>query len=321
MDAVTRQKQDGRRRSDPMFAYYGYRLGEMAVHLLPRSICYGVGSLVAWFLTTFFTSRFAGLEDNLRHVLPGASAAEIRSCMRRNVHNLTRCWIDVMASRPHDSAIANTSGVNVERLSTALARGQGAIVVSIHFGPWQTGAAAWNDRGGQVAVLAEELRPPRLFERIVAGRKRVGIHVIPIDAVGMRESDPARARQIGATALREVVRVLRSGGTVAVAMDRDMMGRGEVLPFFGEETLIPVGAVDLAIRTGAALVPAVLSRTERGITGTIYPEVSYDPAAPRDEEVRRVSLELLNLFEGIIRSAPDQWHVLDRVWPGKAPSR
>lgn len=315
MSVVPAARRLMRRRHDNMLPYYGYRVGEFVVRVLPRWLSYICGSIVARVLVTFFYEHFAALHDNLSHVRPDASDAEIQALVGRNVHNLTRSWIDVMASRPSDKAISNTSGIHIERLSASLARGQGAVVVSLHFGPWQTGAAAWNDRGGQVAVLAEELRPPRLFERIVAGRARVGIKVIPIDVEGMKEGTPAHARRLAAQALREVVKVLKGGGAVAVAFDRDMMDRGMLLPFFGEEAPIPVGAVDLAIRTGAALVPCILRRSVRGTLGIVYPEISYDSNADHDTEVRRVALELLALFERIIADDPDQWHVLEPIWP------
>jgi KDO2-lipid IV(A) lauroyltransferase len=69
------------------------------------------------------------------------------------------------------------------------------------------------------------------------------------------------------------------------------------------------------MRTGAAVVPVALVRTRTGVDGRVFPEVPYDPAAPRDDEARRVAQVILRTFEHVIREHPDQWHVLDRVWP------
>ena len=63
----------------------------------------------------------------------------------------------------------------------------------------------------------------------------------------------------------------------------------------------------------------VLLRAGHRVDARVYPEVTYDPDAPRDAEVRRCSEQLLRLFEQIIRDHPDQWHVLDPIWPS-APS-
>jgi KDO2-lipid IV(A) lauroyltransferase len=168
--------------------------------------------------------------------------------------------------------------------------------------------------GGRMALLAEVLQPQQLFDRVVGSRGKLGVQVIPIDVAMMRSGDPEIARRVGAGAMREVFRMLRSGGTVAMALDRDLIGNGEPMQFFGRPAPIPVGVVDIAIRTGAAIVPVVLFRDDRRVRGMPYPEVAYDPAAPREQEVRRVTRHILALFESVIREHPDQWHVLEPIW-------
>jgi lauroyl/myristoyl acyltransferase len=52
----------------------------------------------------------------------------------------------------------------------------------------------------------------------------------------------------------------------------------------------------------------------------VYPELVYDAAAPRQAEVQRVAEKALRLFEQVIHEHPDQWHVLDPIWPTTQPS-
>ena len=99
-----------------------------------------------------------------------------------------------------------------------------------------------------------------------------------------------------------------------MALDRDLIGNGEPLTFFGAPAPIPVGGVEIAIRAGAAIVPVVLHRNDRRVRAVVYPEMTYSDAAPRDVEARRIAEEVLVLFERVILEHPDQWHVLDRVW-------
>jgi KDO2-lipid IV(A) lauroyltransferase len=120
--------------------------------------------------------------------------------------------------------------------------------------------------------------------------------------------------------MREVFRVLRAGNAVAVALDRDLIGNGEPLPFFGEPAPIPIGAVDIAIRAGAAIVPVILYRAAQRVDAVAYPEIEYSADAPREPEVRKTAGKLLALFEQVISDHPDQWHVLDPIWPAKAPA-
>ena len=315
-----------RRRLRAMLPYYGYRAAEAIVRVLPHRAAYAAGRVAAAVVSAGVGSGLDGLRDNLRHVLPGADEATMRRVLRANVRNLVRSWIDVMemgqAARS-DNLTARVHPVDVENMLGPLARGRGAVIVSLHLGSWELGLAAWNHRFGQMAVLAERLDPPQLFERIVAARRRLGVQVIPIDVAAMRSGDPEVSRRLGAVALRDVYRVLRAGGMVAVAIDRDLTGTGRPYPLFGAPVSIPEGAIDIAIRTGAAIVPVFLLRSGRRgdlVVAPCHPEIAYDAAAPREAEVRRVTGELMGLAERVIREHPEQWHVLDPIWADPAPA-
>ena len=45
-----------------------------------------------------------------------------------------------------------------------------------------------------------------------------------------------------------------------IAIDRDLLGTGEPLPFCGRQASIPLGAVEIAARTGASILPVCLLR-------------------------------------------------------------
>ena len=302
-----------------MLPYYAYRFGEALVRVLPRRAAYWLGDRAADAMLLTVPHNFDALRDNLRHVMPGTDGKRLRHTVRRNVRNLTHSWIDVMemsSSRADIPARLDIRGL--ENYHLAAARGHGVVIASLHYGSWEAGLAGWNAMGGRMALLAEVLRPQELFDRIVGARGNQRVHVIPIDVAAMRGGDQQLARRIGAAALREVFRVLRAGDAVAVALDRDLIGNGEPLPFFGTPAPIPIGAVDMAIRAGAGIVPVVLFRNDRRIDAVAYPEIDYSPDAPREAEVRKTACKLLALFEQVISAHPDQWHVLDPIWPGPA---
>jgi KDO2-lipid IV(A) lauroyltransferase len=306
-----------------MFPYYAFRAAEAMVRVVPHRVAYRIGDLAADVATRTQSQRFDGLRSNLRRVLDGADERTIEKVVRRNVRNLLRTWIDVLEMRHKAELMVSRLDITgYENLEKARSRGRGAIVVSLHLGSWEHGIAAYNHRYGSMALLAEALSPPELFERITRARSALGVQVIPVDLAGMRDGDPRTARLLGASALREVYRVLRDNGCVAMAMDRDIAGNGEPMEFFGAPAPIPIGVVEVGIRTGAALVPVVLFRKGHRVDARVYPEITYDAAAPRQAEVRRVAEQALRLFEKTIRDHPDQWHVLDPIWPAPdAPTR
>ena len=303
------------RRRKGMLPYYAYRAAEALVGVLPRRSAYWLGDRAADVLLLTVPHNLDALRDNLRHVLPEADERTLRRTVRRNVRNLTPSWIDVMEMSSRKANLPSRLDTeHLEIYTDALARGRGVVIASMHYGSWEAGLAAWCAMGGDLALLAEVLRPPQLFERIIGARVRQRVQVIPIDVAAIRTGDAHTARRIGAASMREVFRVLRSGGAIAIAIDRDLIGNGEPLAFFGAQAPIPVGGVEIAIRAGAAIVPVVLYRNDRRVRAVVYPEVMYSDAAPRDDEARRVAQEVLALFERVILEHPDQWHVLDRVW-------
>jgi len=302
-----------------MLPYHLYRLASLLVRVLPRRVSFALADRVADVLLAAVPAKFDALRDNLRLVLPQAGVGELNRVVRRNLRNLSRSWVDVMAIPLDPSATTRRlREVDLHHYTDALARGKGVVVVSMHFGAWEAGLAAWNGGGGQLALLAEQMRPQKLFEAIAGARGALGVKVIPIDIEAMLQGDSQTARRIGAAAMREVFKHLRSGGGIATAIDRDLSGTGTRIPFFGKPAPIPLGVVEVAMRSGAAVVPIALLRTSWGVDGLVFPEMTYDGDAPREAEAERIAREILAIFETVIRKHPDQWHVLDPVWPEPA---
>jgi KDO2-lipid IV(A) lauroyltransferase len=90
------------------------------------------------------------------------------------------------------------------------------------------------------------------------------------------------------------------------------------MQFCGAETPIPLGGVDLALRTGAYLIPAWAWR----IGGyrfriRIGPPLELVRTGSLDEDVRANAERLLAQFETRLRSDPGQWAVLEPIWQAR----
>ncbi len=284
--------------------YLGFRLLELLVAALPRRLAYTIGTTLAKLAFPLWRAKRDALVGNLRRVLPTASEAELRAVARRNLANSAKAWIDFLQV-PHTPRARLARLLRVEgeeHLEQALRLGRGVMLVSIHLGSWEIAAASWASQRGTVGLLAEQIEPPKLFQRFVRVRSSMGIHVIPL------------AR----TAVREMLRMLKDNRLVCVAMDRDLLGTGEPFRFFGEEISIPTGAVEIAWKTGAPILPAFCTRQPddtylaRGEPFFLVPSTG-----DRDRDVRLGVERLLRLFEHKIREHPDQWHVLEPLWPAR----
>jgi KDO2-lipid IV(A) lauroyltransferase len=153
--------------------------------------------------------------------------------------------------------------------------------------------------GIRVLALIEPLEPPQLLRLTQRLRGAHGHTYLPATFSGVKEA----------------LRRLRSGGAVAILIDRDIQRRGVPIPFCGRPAPIPTGAVDLALRTGAELIPAFVHR-EPGFHyhGYIGPPLSLVRTDDEQRDLRDNSANLLARFEEHLRSDPGQWAVLEQVW-------
>lgn len=187
-----------------------------------------------------------------------------------------------------------------EHLRAGMERGRGVILGLPHLGSWDYGGAALAAMGYPMTVVVEPVPNEALFAWFVERRRAMGLSVVPL----------------GPGAASTLAGVLRTGGLVGLVCDRDLVGRGVAVPFFGEETTLPAGPATLALRTGAALLPtAVLDEPRGRHRGVLRPALDTTRKGALADDVARITAELAAEMEGLIRRAPEQWHLFQPNWP------
>ncbi len=182
----------------------------------------------------------------------------------------------------------------------ALAAGHGAICVMPHIGLWDLGGA-WLGSRYPLSVVAERLDPPELFDWFVSMRASNGMEVV---ALGDEDAG------------QRLLSRLRSGGFIGLLTDRDIHHDGVEVMFFGERTTMSAGPATLALRTGAPLLPtAVFDRPGKRALGVIRSPIQYERAGRLRDDVAALTQVIASTLEALISEAPEQWHVLQPVWP------
>jgi KDO2-lipid IV(A) lauroyltransferase len=189
----------------------------------------------------------------------------------------------------------------LERLGDARIRGKGLVIALPHMGSWEWGGAFLAQIGFPMTAVAESLEPPELFEWFCQKRAAIGLTIEPLD-------DRAGTSLLG---------VLRAGGVVGLLCDRDLQGNGIPVEFFGRTVTMPAGPATIALRTEATLVAAACySGPGRGHHGVVTPPIDTDRRGRLREDVQRVTQLVAHELEGLIRRAPEQWHVLEDRFGG-----
>ncbi|MBK7021928.1 MAG: hypothetical protein IPH38_20720 [Candidatus Microthrix sp.] len=142
---------------------------------------------------------------------------------------------------------ANFDSRGLHHVDEALATGTGPILALPTL--WRVGVGGGVAPGctAWVTAVVETIEPPELFSWFHAKRQALGIHVVPL----------------GPAAVGAISRAVKQGHVVCLLSDRDIGGGGPEVEFFGERRACPPGPVTMALRTGAALLPAAVYETAR----------------------------------------------------------
>ena len=202
-----------------------------------------------------------------------------------------------LSAREIDRGFAYEGFGEIDR---AVAEGRGPILVLPHLGTWEW--AAWwlaLEPGMNVTAVVEPLEPPEVFEWFVSFRESLGMNIVPL----------------GPDAGREVVAAIKRNDVVCLLADRDLVGDGVPVEFFGEPTTLPAGPAALALRTGAPILPTAVYWRGSSRHAWVRPPMEIERQGTFRADVARITQALAHELESLIRAAPEQWHMLNPNWP------
>jgi phosphatidylinositol dimannoside acyltransferase len=284
------------------FRYFPLKFAILIAQSLPfrlgRSLA-DCGGDLAFLLST---RRRKIVTGNLKRIL-GVKVKDqtLRDKTRKVFRNVARNYFD----------LARVSKMNMNRLDRditiegwqhliqAQSNKKGVILATAHLGNFELGAQVLVNRGIEMTILVEDFYSNPVLWHIAKLRQRKGVRILPVNLQGMKDC------------YYHLVR----GGTVTIACDRDIQGNGIKIRFMGEETTLPFGAVSLALRTGAALVPIFCVRTPRHLTSIfIESPLTLTDKDNREESMRDNLEKLAAIMEKYIRMYPEQWAIMEPFW-------
>lgn len=284
------------------FGYYLFRALFGLVGLFPEWLIRGLGQSFGYAASFLARNRFKMAQRHQRRVL--GPDANHRRAARRVFALYGRYMAETFWVRPRRRRFLLDHGEieNLEILTDAVASDRGIVLAVGHMGNWEVAGLHAASVGARVLAVAEALPNERVVQWW-------------IDMRNMMEIDVVIARK-GARVTRDLMARLESGGTVALLCDRDLKGTGIPVELFGEETTMPAGPIALACRSGAVVIPVgTYFRKGAGHQFVIYPPLEIPEGDDLDQRVREGTRRLAEVFEDIVREAPQQWHLIVPNWP------
>jgi KDO2-lipid IV(A) lauroyltransferase len=287
-----------------------YLLLLLSVYLLgrlPAPVLYGLANLSGELAYVFLVRIRHNVWDNMRHVMgPATPKAELRRAARHVFRNTARYYADLIR-RPRLDVQRFYERQLVYRefeeyFVPALERGKGIVLVSGHFGGAELVVQGLLPLGVKVLALTEPLEPPALSRLVHRLRSSTGHTFLPVSLRNVKAA----------------LRYLKAGGVVALLCDRDIEGRSLRVPFCDAPASMPVGAVELAMRTGATLLPVFAHRRDGNrYEAFLEPPIELTHSGNSQADLETNVRRLLQRFEPHLRSDPGQWTVLEAVWEDK----
>ena len=275
---------------------------------LPEPVALGLGNVVGDVLYRVRHEHRAMVSANLHRVLgaDGDDARVVDRWARRSFRAYARYWVEGarLPGTGSNEVVQHFFVDGLHHLHDGMARGNGVILALPHIGSWEYGGAFLATQDLPMTSVAERIEPPELFDYFVEQRAAMGLTIVPLD------------KHSGGT----ILSTLRAGKLVGLLCDRDIEGTGIEVDFFGERTTMPAGPATLALRTGATLCTgAVYSGPGSDHRALVEPPLDTTRGSSLRADVARLTQEIATRLEGLIRRAPEQWHVFQPLWIADRP--
>ena len=281
----------------------GYKLGSLIARVTPGPVAQGAAALLAPGIALSLRSKRLMVERHLQRVNPSLKGLSLRRASQHAFDSYMRYYTESFRlpnlSKKHVDRCFSVDGFH--HIEEALEVGNGAILALPHLGGWEWAGRWMADRGHRMTVIVEPLNPPELFEWFTQLRSDLGMYVVPL----------------GPAAAPAILGALKRNEIVCLLSDRDIQGGGIEVDFFGEKTTLPAGPAMLGIRANTAVLPVATYFTNAvdGHHAVIRPPLPLDREGKLRAAITAGTQALAVELEGLIRRAPEQWHLFQPNWP------
>jgi lauroyl/myristoyl acyltransferase len=199
-----------------------------------------------------------------------------------------------MAARGDRGFLQSMTLHGEENIRTALERGRGVILATLHSGNWELAGLMLADRGYPITTVAGEQLRPGWSDEVRRVKENFGIRVL----------SPG-------TALRGLYDDLRSNRAAVLHIDGDIFTGGHEVTFFAQPVKAPRGPAHLS-RVLSSPVAFAYCRRTRGRRLEVWIEPPLDPPRDAAEEVA-VTRALMRRVEKAVADDPGQWCIFRRL--------
>lgn len=278
--------------------YFGLICFARIICFLPRGWAFGIGSAIGSFGWAVGMRNKLVL-SNISHAKPDATQDELEQIGKQAAKNFGRTITEFVryGIKERDLLRETIKIQDLDLVREALAKGNGAILLTGHHGAWALYFAAIAMDGVPLSLLVGKQHNPKVD---------TFIHKIPGDRVELISK--------GRTAIKAILEKLRAGRAVVMVADQHAGPGGLVIPFLGKNasTLPLPGSIAAKYD-----VPVFIMSGHRNPDGThqveIAPIIVPESEAP-DQKKTSIMLAYNKALGEIVANRPEQYFWYHRRW-------
>jgi len=283
--------------------YWAALLVLWGLRSLPRPWARRVGAWLGFLVYVLHRRLRRVGKRNLELAFPQASPADRQRILRGEFRQLG--WLLAEFARFPRYTPQNIEQVIIydgyENFRRAVARGKGVLYLTAHMSAWELGSFSHSLHGYPVAYLARPL-DNSLVDALINRYRCLWGNL----AIARRNST------------RVVLQQLRQGGAVGMLVDQNvMLEDGAVfVDFLGIPAATTAGPARIALRTGAAVVPALVlwdAKLEK-YRLRFEPPLELIRTGDLEQDVLTNTARFTLVIESYVRRFPDQWLWVHRRW-------
>lgn len=263
--------------------------------LLPKSVSTAAGGLLGRGFYIVFKRRRNIALSNTKLVYGRNRPDLVRACFRSlglSLAETARIWIG------RKDVYGNISISGMHHYFQAKAAGHPVILVTGHTGNWELLNNAVARVGCRFGIVVRPLDNPWLNRMSETIRERYGNVTIP---------------KWGA--LKGMLKVLKSGGTVAVLMDQGVVpAEGVITEFLGHPAYTAKMPAILAQKTGATVIAVFMHRSGNGHHVEFHKPLPVVYTDDRACDIEQNMQTFTRSIEDYVRRHPEEWLWIHRRW-------
>ena len=201
-----------------------------------------------------------------------------------------------IGTRPPEQAAEIITQIDgLEHLQQAHALGQGALIVTAHFGLFELGGLLLAQHGFPATVLTYPEPTRELTDWRAAFRKKWNVDTLEIG--------------IDSFAFLQIAERLRAGQFIATLIDRPHPTDSTPVTLPGGTANFSTGILLLAAHGGVPVIPATMVRRPDGsYHAQVFAPMFIEQRESRAETLRFYSQRIADTFLPVLRAYPDQWY-------------